>query len=321
MLPRRIQAAAAAAAPGPPAACSNERILQLVFKNKLSQTLFTGAKVEAEDGTPIQVQLLDAQTRELVSSGPEATARLEIVALDGDFAAAATSSSETAAAADEEGKLKTFYWEQSVFEHYTLKEREGKRPLLTGDLFVCLKGGEASLGEFQFTDNSSWIRSRKFCLGIKVAPGYCQGIRIREAKTDRFIVKDHRGECKCVRLWFFTGFCLFVCFFLSSFFLSFSDRKQIQSQLGQGCSMDSLRERKAISVTTWTRVLHGLLLAGNERRRLSCEHEILIVGFVCLFVCCVWGHEQHTRSTILLHWRMRFGGWKKSVKMVLSTNV
>ncbi len=104
-------------------------------------------------------------------------------------------------------------------------------------------------------------------------------------------------------------------------FLSFSDRKQIQSQLGQGCSMDSLRERKAISVTTWTRVLHGLLLAGNERRRLSCEHEILILGFVCLFVCCVWGHEQHTRSTILLHWRMRFGGWKKSVKTVLSTNV
>ncbi|CAK9211073.1 unnamed protein product [Sphagnum troendelagicum] len=172
----------------------NERILQLVFKNKLSQTLFTGSKVEAEDGTPIQVQLLDAKTRELVSSGPEATARLEIVALDGDFAAAATSSSETAAAADEEGKLKTSYWEQSDFEHYTLKEREGKRPLLTGDLSVCLKEGEASLGEFQFTDNSSWIRSRKFCLGIKVAPGYCQGIRIREAKTDRFIVKDHRGE-------------------------------------------------------------------------------------------------------------------------------
>jgi hypothetical protein len=48
--------------------------------------------------------------------------------------------------------------------------------------------------------------------------------------------------------------------------------------------MDSLREWKAILVTTWTRVLHGLLLAGNERRRLSCEHEILIVGFFCLFV-------------------------------------
>lgn len=255
MLPRRIQAAAAA--PGPPAACSNERILQLVFKNKLSQTLFTGSKVEAEDGTPIQVQLVDAKTRELVSSGPEATARLEIVALDGDFAAAATSSSETAAAADEEGKLKTSYWEQSDFEHYTLKEREGKRPLLTGDLSVGLKEGEASLGEFQFTDNSSWIRSRKFCLGIKVAPGYCQGIRIREAKTDRFIVKDHRGECKCVRLWFFTGFCFFVCFFLSSFFLSLTVNKfshnldkgapwtpcgkgkQFRSQPGQGCSMGS----------------------------------------------------------------------------------
>jgi hypothetical protein len=74
VFPRRIQ--------GP-----NERILQLKFKNKLSQTLFTGSKVEAEDGPTIQVQLLDVNTSQVVSKGPGANAKLEIVVLDGDFAA------------------------------------------------------------------------------------------------------------------------------------------------------------------------------------------------------------------------------------------
>ena len=46
------------------------------------------------------------------------------------------------------------------------------------------------------TDNSNWIRSRKFRLGIKVAPGYCEGICVHEAKTEAFAVKDHRGECE-----------------------------------------------------------------------------------------------------------------------------
>lgn len=96
-----------------------------------------------------------------------------------------------------------------------VKEREGKRPLLTGDLQVTLKEGVGTLGELTFTDNSSWIRSRKFRLGLKVASGYCEGMRIREAKTDAFTVKDHRGECELmfsIKL-LFTSFyiCINVC--------------------------------------------------------------------------------------------------------------
>jgi hypothetical protein len=87
-------------------------------------------------------------------------------------------------------------WPQADFESFVVKERDGKRPLLTGDLSVTLKDGLGTLGEFHFTDNSSWIRSRKFCLGLKVAPGYCEGVRVREAKSESFTVKDHRGERK-----------------------------------------------------------------------------------------------------------------------------
>ncbi|KAE8672061.1 Calmodulin-binding protein isoform 4 [Hibiscus syriacus] len=117
------------------------RSLQLHFRSRLSLPLFTGGKVEGEQGAAIHVVLVDKE-----------------------------------------------------FDSHVVKEREGKRPLLSGDLQVTLKEGVGTLGDLTFTDNSSWIRSRKFRLGLKVASGYCEGIRVREAKTEAFIVKDHRGE-------------------------------------------------------------------------------------------------------------------------------
>lgn len=95
-------------------------------------------------------------------------------------------------------------WTEEEFESHIVKEREGKRPLLTGDLQVTLKEGVGTIGELIFTDNSSWIRSRKFRLGLRVAPGSFEGIRVREAKTEAFTVKDHRGECMFAMRYCFT---------------------------------------------------------------------------------------------------------------------
>ncbi|KAK4757612.1 hypothetical protein SAY87_018913 [Trapa incisa] len=153
------------------------RNLQLQFRSRLSLPLFTGGKVEGEQGAAIHVVLSDANTGHAVTFGPEASAKLDVVVLEGDF------NTE-----EDEG------WTQEEFESHVVKEREGKRPLLTGDLQVTLKEGVGTLGELTFTDNSSWIRSRKFRLGLKVASGFCEGVRIREAKTEAFTVKDHRGE-------------------------------------------------------------------------------------------------------------------------------
>ncbi|GLU23090.1 hypothetical protein SLE2022_391220 [Rubroshorea leprosula] len=152
------------------------RNLQLHFQCTLSLPLFTGGKVEGEQGAAIHVVLIDANTGQIVTSGPESSVKLDIVVLEGDF------------------NNENNNWTQEEFESHIVKEREGKRPLLTGDLQVTLKEGIGTLGELTFTDNSSWIRSRKFRLGLKVAPGSCEGIRICEAKTDAFTVKDHRGE-------------------------------------------------------------------------------------------------------------------------------
>ncbi|KAI3801652.1 hypothetical protein L1987_29762 [Smallanthus sonchifolius] len=153
------------------------RNLQLHFRSRMSLPLFTGGKVEGEQGAAIHIVLVDANTGHAVTSGPESSIKLDIVVLEGDF------NNE-----DDEG------WTQEEFESHVVKEREGKRPLLTGDLQVALKEGVGTLGELTFTDNSSWIRSRKFRLGLKVASGFCEGIRVREAKTEAFTVKDHRGE-------------------------------------------------------------------------------------------------------------------------------
>ncbi|CAL0325585.1 unnamed protein product [Lupinus luteus] len=153
------------------------RNLRLHFRSRLSLPLFTGGKVEGEQGAPVHVVLIDATTGNIVISGPEACMKLDVVVLEGDF------NNE-----DDED------WTQEDFESHVVKEREGKRPLLTGELQVTLKEGIGTLGELTFTDNSSWIRSRKFRLGLKVASGFCESIRIREAKTEAFTVKDHRGE-------------------------------------------------------------------------------------------------------------------------------
>ncbi|XP_047307955.1 calmodulin-binding protein 60 B-like [Impatiens glandulifera] len=151
--------------------------LQLQFRSRLSLPLFTGGKVEGEQGATVHVVLIDSNTGHVITSGPESSIKLDVVVLEGGF------NDE-----DEEG------WTQEKFESHVVKEREGKRPLLTGDLQLTLKEGVGTLGEIIFTDNSSWIRSRKFRLGLKVSSGFCDGIRILEAKTEAFTVKDHRGE-------------------------------------------------------------------------------------------------------------------------------
>ncbi|GFP99453.1 hypothetical protein PHJA_002089400 [Phtheirospermum japonicum] len=131
------------------------RNLKLHFRSRLSLPLFTGGRVEGEQGATIHVVLIDANRGHVVTSGPESSVKLDVVVLEGDF------NNE-----DDEG------WSREEFESHVVKEREGKRPLLNGDLQVTLKEGVGTLGDITFTDNSSWIRSRKFRLGLKVALGY-----------------------------------------------------------------------------------------------------------------------------------------------------
>ncbi|KAF7838370.1 calmodulin-binding protein 60 A isoform X1 [Senna tora] len=154
---------------------SEPRSLQLQFENNISLPIFTGARIEGEDGCNLRIGLVDALTGKVVSSGPESAAKVEIIVLEGDF------------------EDRSNIWMPEEFGSYIVKERGGKKPLLTGDVFLNLKDGIGMVGEISFTDNSSWTRSRKFRLGARVVNNF-DGIRIREAKTESFIVRDHRGE-------------------------------------------------------------------------------------------------------------------------------
>ncbi|KAK1364208.1 Calmodulin-binding protein 60 B like [Heracleum sosnowskyi] len=149
---------------------------QLYFYSKIPSTLFTSSRVESEDCEPIKIVLVDTSSKQIITSGPMSSMKIEIVVLNGDF---------TADSGEE--------WTKKEFDACVIRAREGKRPLVTGDLTLTLRNGVADLGNICFTDNSSWIRSRKFRLGARVQGNSTQA-RVKEAKSEPFIVKDHRGE-------------------------------------------------------------------------------------------------------------------------------
>ncbi|GAB4826873.1 hypothetical protein Ancab_033753 [Ancistrocladus abbreviatus] len=153
----------------------NGRNFQLCFKTEVSQPLYTCEKIGGQQGAAIDVVLLDANIGQIVKSGPESSLKLNVVPLKGDFNVEDS-------------------WTPKDFEDNVVQPREGKCPVLTGDLQVKLKDGVGKLGNVKFTDNSSRQANRRFRLGLKVASDYCEGIRIREAKTEAFIVLDQRGE-------------------------------------------------------------------------------------------------------------------------------
>ncbi|XP_075505022.1 calmodulin-binding protein 60 A-like isoform X1 [Primulina tabacum] len=154
--------------------CSESRTLQ--FLNAISIPVFTGTRIEGEGCNNLAVALFDAHTGKVVSCGPESSGKVEIVVLEGDFDG-------------DEGDN----WTSEDFKNNIVREREGKKSLLTGDTFVILKDGIAPIEDISLTDNSSWTRSRKFRLGARLIEN-TGGARVKEAKSEAFIVRDHRGE-------------------------------------------------------------------------------------------------------------------------------
>ncbi|KAJ6367640.1 hypothetical protein OIU78_000246 [Salix suchowensis] len=57
--------------------------LQLQFRSRLSLPLFTGGKVEGEQGAAIHIVLIDGNTGRVVTSGPESSVKLDVIVLEG----------------------------------------------------------------------------------------------------------------------------------------------------------------------------------------------------------------------------------------------
>ncbi|XP_022640724.1 calmodulin-binding protein 60 G-like [Vigna radiata var. radiata] len=150
---------------------------ELRFTNKLPDIIFTHSNVISEDKTPIQIALFDVRDQSVVNVGPLSSAKVEICALNGEFG---FSGSED--------------WTEGEFNVNILRERDGRRPLLNGDRLITLKNGVGCINKVMFTDNSRWIRSRKFRLGAKVIQTTSNEANIKEGRSEPFVVKDYRGE-------------------------------------------------------------------------------------------------------------------------------
>ncbi|GJN05893.1 hypothetical protein PR202_ga23567 [Eleusine coracana subsp. coracana] len=154
--------------------------LKLAFRTPPQLPIFTGSKIEDVNGNPLEIILVDTDTGLPVLTLPQAL-RIELVPVSGEFP---PDDSET--------------WSAEEFQKNIVKEREGKRPLLTGDVSHTMRDGRIIVNELQFTDNSSWLRCRKFRIGVRVVPsgggGGFDGGRVLEAMTEAFVVRDHRGE-------------------------------------------------------------------------------------------------------------------------------
>ncbi|KAH0762618.1 hypothetical protein KY290_018691 [Solanum tuberosum] len=89
------------------------RILKLKFLTEVSDPVLTGQEIKGEGGNAIELVLVDDNTGEIVESGPEASAKVEIVVLRGEFG-------------DDDGGN----WTVEEFDSNVVREREGKKPLL-----------------------------------------------------------------------------------------------------------------------------------------------------------------------------------------------
>ena len=98
--------------------------------------IFTGSKIEDLENSPLKILLIDTQNGGNSLAILPMPVKPQVVVSDGDFAS--------------EGHDN---WTSADFDKHILKERTGKRPLLTGEFPVILCDWVAAIGELTFTDN------------------------------------------------------------------------------------------------------------------------------------------------------------------------
>ncbi|KAJ8553817.1 hypothetical protein K7X08_024495 [Anisodus acutangulus] len=150
------------------------RSLKLKFLTKVSVPVLTGVEIKGEGGNSIEVALVDDNTGAIVDSGPEASAKVEIVVLRGEFG-------------DDDGGN----WTAEEFCSNVAREREGKKSLLAETGHVRLNKGIGFIDKIRFTHSSIYMRRGMFRLGARIVDSF-NSIQVKEARTESFTVKDGR---------------------------------------------------------------------------------------------------------------------------------
>ncbi|KAK2638237.1 hypothetical protein Ddye_026032 [Dipteronia dyeriana] len=158
---------------------SEEVGFQLLFDNKLPDKFYTKDKIrDASDGY-VQIKLIEAISKQIINVGLYSSLEIEILVLDGDF-----------------GFEENENWAEMDFNVKIVHQREDKGPLVTGKQNIKLTGGVGTIQDLSFSDNSSWIRCKKFRLGARALQSTSKmgHVRIKEAITEAFTVRDHRSK-------------------------------------------------------------------------------------------------------------------------------
>ncbi|XP_039839758.1 calmodulin-binding protein 60 C-like [Panicum virgatum] len=146
---------------------------KLTFTNGLGSEVFTKKVICDTNGEPLKICV--------TANGQDETdprvlsAKIRVVVLDGDF---------------NRHNQECWTWEE--FNNSTVRPRDKVGAVLTGDLELSLTNGEAYLNSATFIDNSKFVRSGKFRLGVMVIDNL--GERVQEGVTEPFTVKERRGE-------------------------------------------------------------------------------------------------------------------------------
>ncbi|KAK0602956.1 hypothetical protein LWI29_038503 [Acer saccharum] len=151
---------------------------RLLFVNKLHNIIYTKDKIRDDDDGSVKIKLIDANSGEIENVGCLSSIGIEIVVLGGDFGF--------------EGQEN---WTKKKFKAKIVHQR-GDKPLLKGKQNITLRDGVGSIDDLSFSVNSRWIECKKFRLGARVLQSSSNmgQVRIREAITEAFTVRDQRGK-------------------------------------------------------------------------------------------------------------------------------
>ncbi|WVZ49918.1 hypothetical protein U9M48_001233 [Paspalum notatum var. saurae] len=148
--------------------------LRLKFLNSCKNDKYSKHIIEADDKTPLKVAIFNHKN-EIITIEPFSSMRVHIVPIQGDFDN------------DQKGQ-----WTEKHFCSKIVSGRPGKEHLLSGDLYIRLQNGVGHLNAAKFQDNSSFVASKRFKLGVMAADEKISQ-RIQEGISDSFAVKDARG--------------------------------------------------------------------------------------------------------------------------------
>lgn len=151
------------------------RRFKLKFINKIALPVYTGIPLLGENKKLIEIALVDALTEQVVNTGTESSAKLELMGFQVND--------------DDEGSS-TF----EEFQERILSERTGKR-ILQGNTCLQLKEGVGFVHDIHFTHDSQHTKNGLYKLGVIVVdPALMK--HVEAACTETFVVKDKRSICK-----------------------------------------------------------------------------------------------------------------------------